>query len=118
VENDRPGITGPWRRPACQLADNQPINVIEEAIGSVLFPAVDLTLVFVALVAVGAVALRFVPRRKEVTRLVLISFFFAAETAIIIALIGSPTAPVVRPQDLPRQFWLQINNPKPLRTET
>jgi small-conductance mechanosensitive channel/CRP-like cAMP-binding protein len=94
--------------PARQRADNQPINVIEEAIGSVLFPGVDLTLIFVALMVVGAVALRFVPRRKEVTRLVLISFFFAAETAIIIALIGSPTAPVVRPEDLPRQFWLQI----------
>jgi small-conductance mechanosensitive channel/CRP-like cAMP-binding protein len=94
--------------PAGQLAHSQCINVIKEAIGSVLFPAVDLTLIFVALMVVGAVALRFVPRRKEVTRLVLISFFFAAETAIIIALIGSPTAPVVRPEDLPRQFWLQI----------
>jgi small-conductance mechanosensitive channel/CRP-like cAMP-binding protein len=94
--------------PACQLAHSQCINVIEEAIGSVLFPAVDLTLIFVALMVVGAVALRFVPRRNEVPRLVLISFFFAAETAIIIALIGSPTAPVVRPEDLPRQFWLQI----------
>src|SRR5260370_17402867 len=36
------------------------------------------------------------------------SVFFAAETAIIIALVGSPTAPMVRPEDLPRQFWLQI----------
>jgi small-conductance mechanosensitive channel/CRP-like cAMP-binding protein len=82
--------------------------VIEEAIGSGLFAAVDLTLVFVALAVVEAVAIRFVPRRKEVTRLVLMSLLFVAETVIIIALIGSPTAPVVRPEDLPRQFWLQI----------
>jgi len=69
---------------------------------------VDLTLVFVALVVAAALTLRFVSRRKEVTRLVLMSVFFAAETAIIIALVGSPTAPTVRPEDLPRQFWLQI----------
>jgi small-conductance mechanosensitive channel/CRP-like cAMP-binding protein len=69
---------------------------------------VDLTLVFVALVVAAALTLRFVSRRKEVTRLVLMSAFFAAETAIIIVLVGSPTAPTVRPEDLPRQFWLQI----------
>ena len=68
----------------------------------------DLTLVFVALVVAAALTLRFVSRRKEVTRLVLMSVFFAAETAIIIMLVGSPTAPTVRPEDLPRQFWLQI----------
>ena len=68
----------------------------------------DLTLVFVALVVAGFLTLRFIPRRKEVTRLVVMSLFFAAETTIIIVLIGSPTAPMIRPQDLPRQFWLQI----------
>jgi small-conductance mechanosensitive channel/CRP-like cAMP-binding protein len=69
---------------------------------------VDLTLVFVGLVVAGVLTLKFVSQRREVTRLVLMSLFFAAETAIIIALVGSPTAPTVRPEDLPRQFWLQI----------
>jgi hypothetical protein len=36
------------------------------------------------------------------------SIFFAIQTALILALIGSPLHPVFRPQDLPRQFWLQI----------
>jgi small-conductance mechanosensitive channel/CRP-like cAMP-binding protein len=69
---------------------------------------VDLTLVFLGLLIVEAVTLRFIPLRKEVTRFVLRSLFFAADTAIIIALVGSPSAPTVRPQDLPRQFWLQV----------
>jgi small-conductance mechanosensitive channel/CRP-like cAMP-binding protein len=43
-----------------------------------------------------------------VARFVSMSLFFAVETILIVALIGSPLAPVVRPHDLPRQFWLQI----------
>jgi small-conductance mechanosensitive channel len=36
------------------------------------------------------------------------SVFFALQTVLIVALIGSPLRPTFRPKDLSREFWLQI----------
>jgi hypothetical protein len=36
------------------------------------------------------------------------SIFFAVQTVLIVALIGSPLHPAFRQQDLPRKFWLQV----------
>ena len=69
---------------------------------------VDLTLIFVAAVILDSLVLRFIPQEKRVSRFVSMSLFFAIETILIVALIGSPLAPVVRPHDLAREFWLQI----------
>jgi small-conductance mechanosensitive channel/CRP-like cAMP-binding protein len=69
---------------------------------------VDLTLIFVAVLIADALTVKFVLRSKKVTRFIARSLFFAGETAIIMALVGSPASPMIRVQDLPRQFWLQI----------
>jgi small-conductance mechanosensitive channel/CRP-like cAMP-binding protein len=69
---------------------------------------VDLSLIFVGAVIVEVLALRFISHPKRVTRFVLMSFFFAVDTVLIVALIGTPLAPGFRPKDLPREFWLQI----------
>jgi hypothetical protein len=34
--------------------------------------------------------------------------FFALETVLIVALVGSPLHPIFRLKELPREFWLQI----------
>ena len=67
-----------------------------------------LSLVFFVAVVVDLVILRFIPARRRVARFACMSIFFAIQTALILALIGSPLRPVFRPQDLARQFWLQI----------
>jgi small-conductance mechanosensitive channel len=67
-----------------------------------------LSLVFCVAVVAGLLILRFISARRRVARFVCMSIFFAIQTALILALIGSPLHPVFRPQDLPRQFWLQI----------
>jgi hypothetical protein len=36
------------------------------------------------------------------------TIFFAIDTMLIVALIGSPVNPVYRAADLPQEFWLQI----------
>jgi small-conductance mechanosensitive channel len=69
---------------------------------------VDLTLVFVAAVVADLVILRFIPQGRRIVRFVAMSLFFAIETILIVALLGSPLSPVVRLHDLSRQFWLQI----------
>jgi small-conductance mechanosensitive channel len=81
--------------------DNAPISVL-------VFATVDLTLIFAGTVIIDSLILRFIQPEKRVARFVSMSLFFAIETVLIVALIGSPLAPVVRPKDLPRQFWLQI----------
>jgi small-conductance mechanosensitive channel/CRP-like cAMP-binding protein len=68
----------------------------------------DLSLIFCLAVVADAIILRFVPARRRVARFVLMSTFFAVHTVLIVALVGSPLHPVYKPQDLPREFWLQI----------
>jgi len=68
----------------------------------------DLSLVFCLTIAADAAISRVLPVQKRVTRLACTSTFFAARAALIIALVGSPLRPVFRPQDLPREFWLQV----------
>jgi small-conductance mechanosensitive channel len=70
--------------------------------------AVDLSLIFVGAVIVEVLALKLIPHGKRVTRFVVMSLFFTVDTLLIVGLIGTPLAPVFRPQDLPREFWLQI----------
>ena len=68
----------------------------------------DLSLIFVGAVVAEVLVLKLIPHAKRVTRFVVMSAFFAADTLLIVALVGSPVAPVFRPKDLPREFWLQI----------
>ncbi len=68
----------------------------------------DLSLFFCLAMVADAVILRFIPVRRQVARFVCMSIFFAVQTILIVALIGSPLRPVYRPRDLPREFWLQI----------
>jgi small-conductance mechanosensitive channel len=70
--------------------------------------AVDLSLILGCAIVADAIILKLIPPRKQVARFVCMSVFFAVDTALIVALIGSPLNPVYRPQDLPREFWLQI----------
>jgi small-conductance mechanosensitive channel len=68
----------------------------------------DLSLAFCAAVVADLVILRFIPVRRRVARFVCRSIFFAVQTALLVALVGSPLRPVYRPRDLPREFWFQI----------
>jgi small-conductance mechanosensitive channel len=69
---------------------------------------VDLSLILGCAIVADAVILKLIPPRQLVARFVCMSVFFAVNTALIVSLIGSPLNPVYRPQDLPREFWLQI----------
>jgi small-conductance mechanosensitive channel len=64
--------------------------------------------VFCAVVVADLFIVRLVPSRRRFARFVCMLLFFGVETALIVALVGSPSRPVYRPQDLPREFWLQI----------
>jgi hypothetical protein len=68
----------------------------------------DLSLILGCVIVPDALILRLIPQRRPVARFVCMSIFFAIGTVLIVALIGSPLNPVYRPQDLPREFWLQI----------
>ena len=68
----------------------------------------DLSLIFGCAIVADVVILKLIPQRRPVARFVCMSVFFAIDTVLIVALIGSPLNPVYRPQDLPREFWLQI----------
>ncbi|MGA8482347.1 MAG: mechanosensitive ion channel family protein [Chthoniobacterales bacterium] len=68
----------------------------------------DLSLILGCAIVADAVIMRLIPQRRQVARFVCMSIFFAIDTVLIVALIGSPLNPVYRPQDLPREFWLQI----------
>ncbi len=68
----------------------------------------DLSLVLVLTIVADLLVLRIIPARRRVARFVCMSVFFALQTVLIVALIGSPLRPTFRPKDLPREFWLQI----------
>jgi small-conductance mechanosensitive channel len=68
----------------------------------------DLSLIFACAIVADVVILKLIPPRRAVTRFVCMSVFFAIETVLIVALIGSPLEPTYRSHDLPREFWLQI----------
>ncbi|MBV8224192.1 MAG: mechanosensitive ion channel [Verrucomicrobia bacterium] len=68
----------------------------------------DLSLVLVLAIVADLLILKIIPARRRVARFVCRSLFFALQTFLIVALIGSPVRPVFRPKDLPREFWLQI----------
>jgi len=69
---------------------------------------VDLSLILACVIAADLVVLKLIPWHRQVARFVCMSVFFALETALIVALVGSPLHPVYQPQELPREFWLQI----------
>jgi len=68
----------------------------------------DLSLVLVLTIVADLLILKIIPARRRVARFVCMSVFFALQTVLIVALIGSPLRPTFRPKDLPREFWLQI----------
>jgi small-conductance mechanosensitive channel/CRP-like cAMP-binding protein len=68
----------------------------------------DLSLVFCFAIIADAVISILILRRRRIARFVCVSFFFAFNTVLVVALVGSPLHPVFRPQELPREFWLQI----------
>ena len=68
----------------------------------------DLSLIFAGAIAADVVVLKLIPQSRRVARFVCMSVFFAIDTVLIVALIGSPLSPVYRVKDLPREFWLQI----------
>ena len=68
----------------------------------------DLSLVFCFAIIADAVISLLILKRRRVARFVCMSIFFAFNTVLIVALVGSPVHPVFRPQELPREFWLQI----------
>jgi len=68
----------------------------------------DLSLVLVLTIVADLLVLKIIPVRQWVARFVCMSVFFALQTVLIVALIGSPIRPTFRPKDLPREFWLQI----------
>src|SRR5271165_3322485 len=68
----------------------------------------DLSLVLVLTIVADLLVLKIIPARRRVARFMCMSVFFALQTVLIVALIGSPLRPTFRPKDLPREFWLQI----------
>ena len=68
----------------------------------------DLSLVLVLTIVADLLVLKIIPARRRLARFVCMSVFFALQTVLIVALIGSPLRPTFRPKDLPREFWLQI----------
>jgi small-conductance mechanosensitive channel len=68
----------------------------------------DLSLVFVVTIIADLLILKIIPARRRLARFACMSVFFALQTVLIVALIGSPLRPTFRPKDLPREFWLQI----------
>jgi hypothetical protein len=71
-------------------------------------PLMDLSLVLVLTIAADLVILKIIPARRRVARFVCMSIFFALQTILIVALIGSPLRPTFKPKDLTREFWLQV----------
>jgi hypothetical protein len=67
----------------------------------------DLSLVLVLTIVADLVILKIIPARRRVARFVCRSLFFALQTVLIGALVGSPVRPTFKPKDLPREFWLQ-----------
>lgn len=59
--------------------------------------AVDPSLIFVCAIVADAVTARLIPQRRRIARFVCMSIFFALDTALIVALIGSPTVCFFQP---------------------
>jgi small-conductance mechanosensitive channel len=68
----------------------------------------ELSLVFVLIIVADLLILKIIPTRRRGARLACMSAFFALQTFLIVALIGSPLRPTFRPKDLPHEFWLQF----------
>jgi small-conductance mechanosensitive channel len=68
----------------------------------------DLSLVFCFAIIADALISSLILKRRRLARFVCVSVFFALGTVLIVALVNSPLHPVFRPQELPREFWLQI----------
>jgi small-conductance mechanosensitive channel/CRP-like cAMP-binding protein len=68
----------------------------------------DQSLAFCLALIADPVALRFIPKRRRIVRMVVRSIFFAVQTFFIVGLVRSPLSPVYRPRQLPEEFWLQI----------
>jgi small-conductance mechanosensitive channel len=68
----------------------------------------DLSLVFCFALVADLTATRFFAAHRRLARFVCMLLFFAVETSLIVRLVGSPLRPMYRPQDLPREFWLQV----------
>jgi hypothetical protein len=64
----------------------------------------ELSLVFSFVIGADAAISRLIPVRMRVARFVCRSIFFAVQTVLIVALIGSPVHPFFRPEDLPHKF--------------
>jgi hypothetical protein len=69
---------------------------------------VDFSLILACSIVADVATAKLIPQRRRVARFVCMSIFFAFDTLLVIALIGSPLYPTVRPPDSPRTFWLQI----------
>jgi hypothetical protein len=68
----------------------------------------DLHLIFAFVIVADVLILRFIPKRRQVARFVIMSILFVVETVLIVALVKSPLHPVYRSQDLPGRFWIQV----------
>jgi len=68
----------------------------------------DLSLVFCVALVADLTVIRFFASHRRLARFFCMLLFFALETALIVRLVGSPLRPMYRPQDLPREFWLQF----------
>ena len=68
----------------------------------------DLSLAFCFTIAADALISRVIPGGRRLARVAFMLVFFAVQTVLIVALIGSPLHPAFRPQDLPHKFWLQV----------
>ncbi len=70
--------------------------------------SMDLSLIFCFAMVADAIISRLFPVRMRAARFVSMSIFFAVQTVVIVALVGSPLHPLFGPQELGRKFWLQI----------
>jgi small-conductance mechanosensitive channel len=68
----------------------------------------DLSIIFLLLIAADLISGRCIPNDKPVTKFAIRSLFFSAETILIFLLIGSPLLPVYQSADASREIWLQI----------
>jgi len=68
----------------------------------------NLSIAFCFAVVADVLVYKVIPARRRVARFAWMSIFFAAQTLLIVGLIGSPLDPQYKPKDLPYQFWLKI----------
>jgi small-conductance mechanosensitive channel len=70
----------------------------------------DLSLIFCFAIVFDLVISRLLYKRSRTARVISMTVFFALHTFLIVGLVGSPFHPLIRPNDLPREFWLQLVN--------